>query len=148
MTPPPVAPSALPPGGGAASGPAEPDPRRLHGGGVPASELNRLRWRSRRGLLENDLFLERFFERCAGAVTPNQASGLEALMELPDNDLLDLLLRRTEPQGELARDDVAEALAELRLPPRRPVAAIGPGAAASPGRGDVPETFPHFKERP
>ena len=34
-----------------------------------------------------------------------------ALMDLADNDLLDLLLRRKEPEGELARDDVIEVLA-------------------------------------
>ena len=31
-------------------------------------------------------------------------------MDLSDNDLLDLLLRRKEPDGELLRDDVAQVL--------------------------------------
>ena len=78
--------------------------------------LSKLRWRCRRGLLENDLFIERFFAGRGEAITTTQASGLGALMDLPDNDLLDLLLRRAEPQGDLRRADVAEVLALMRTP--------------------------------
>jgi len=78
--------------------------------------LSKLRWRCRRGLLENDLFIERFFARHAAGLTVRQAQALEALMDLSDNDLLDLLLRRSEPQGALASDDVVELLALLRTP--------------------------------
>ncbi len=78
--------------------------------------LSKLRWRCRRGLLENDLFIERFFTRQQGVITVRQAAGLEALMELPDNDLLDLLLGRTEPQDELDRPEVREVLALMRTP--------------------------------
>jgi len=78
--------------------------------------LSKLRWRCRRGLLENDLFIERFFNRYASTLTESQAEGLRVLMDLSDNDLMDLLLVRKEPQGELARPDVAEVLAMLRTP--------------------------------
>ena len=78
--------------------------------------LSKLRWRCRRGLLENDLFIERFFERHGASLTVEQASGLEALMELGDNDLLDLLLARREPAGELLRDDVVQVLRMMRTP--------------------------------
>ena len=78
--------------------------------------LSKLRWRCRRGLLENDLFVERFFERHGAALTEAQARGLEALMDLADNDLLDLLLARTEPQGDLLRDDVVQVLRMMRTP--------------------------------
>jgi antitoxin CptB len=78
--------------------------------------LSRLRWRCRRGMLENDLFVERFFAGRQGRVTETQAAGLGALMDLPDNDLLDLMLRRTEPAGALRRDDVFEVLALMRIP--------------------------------
>ena len=54
-------------------------------------ELKKLRWRCRRGLLENDLFIERFFQRFESSLTVRQAGGLEVLMDLADNDLLDLL---------------------------------------------------------
>ncbi|MBB4844036.1 antitoxin CptB [Paucibacter oligotrophus] len=76
--------------------------------------LSKLRWRCRRGLLENDLFIERFFDKHAAALTEKQAQGLRELMDLSDNDLLDLLLRRKEPEGELVRADVIEVLALLR----------------------------------
>ena len=74
----------------------------------------RLRWRARRGLLENDLVLERFFERHEAALTDDDVGGLDALLELPDNELLDLILHRAEPQGALAEPAVARVLEMLR----------------------------------
>ena len=79
--------------------------------------LSKLRWRCRRGLLENDLFIERFFNRHALTLTQFQAQGMQVLMDLSDNDLLDLLLARQEPEGELLRDDVVQVLRMLRTPP-------------------------------
>ncbi len=79
--------------------------------------LSKLRWRCRRGMLENDLILERFFARHGERLTERQASALNALMELSDNDLLDLHLgRRTPKQIDIAldRDDVIEVLGQLR----------------------------------
>jgi antitoxin CptB len=84
-----------------------PDPRAL----------NRLRWRCRRGLLENDLLIERFFARHGAALSTGQVSGLERLMDLPDPDLLDLLLRRTELDPSHDRPDVRDVLELLRSPP-------------------------------
>ena len=78
--------------------------------------LSKLRWRCRRGLLENDLFIERFFDRYASGLTVRQAEALGELMDLADNDLLDLLLRRKDPVGELDRPDVQEVLGMLRSP--------------------------------
>jgi antitoxin CptB len=76
--------------------------------------LSKLRWRCRRGLLENDLFIERFFDVHASSLTVRQAEALGALMDLSDNDLLDLLFGRKSPEGELARDDINHLLALLR----------------------------------
>ena len=81
---------------------------------VGERELSKLRWRCRRGLLENDLFVERFFERHGAALTRRQAGALSRLMELSDNDLLDLLLQRKQPEGELATTDVMDVLGMLR----------------------------------
>ena len=78
--------------------------------------LGRLRWRCRRGLLENDLFIERFFALHRDGLTPDQAAGIEALMELSDPDLLDLLLARREPQGALDSATVRMVLGQLRSP--------------------------------
>ncbi len=58
--------------------------------------LSKLKWRCRRGLLENDLLIEKFFQRNEATLSVRQAKGLSDLMELSDNDLLDLLLRRKE----------------------------------------------------
>ena len=76
--------------------------------------LSKLKWRCRRGLLENDLFIERFFARHEASLTLRQAAALNELMDLADNDLLDLLLRRREPEGEINTSDVRQVLQMLR----------------------------------
>ena len=83
---------------------------------APLSErgLSKLRWRCRRGLLENDLFIERFFNRHESRLTVGQARALYVLMDLSDNDLLDLLLRRNELPEESQQEDVQEVLSMLR----------------------------------
>eukprot|EP01038_Epipyxis_sp_PR26KG_P003188 gene3188-biopygen2353 len=78
--------------------------------------LSKLRWRCRRGLLENDLFIERFFATHQDRLTQRHANGLMALMDLSDNDLLDLLLSRQQPEGDLLNDDVVEVLQLMRVP--------------------------------
>jgi antitoxin CptB len=78
--------------------------------------LNRLKWRCRRGLLENDLLIERFFRRFGPSLGARQAEGLQALIDLGDHDLLDLLLGRVQPVGGLDRPVVHEVLAQLRTP--------------------------------
>jgi antitoxin CptB len=83
---------------------------------VDARAMSKLRWRCRRGLLENDLFIERFFARHAEHLTEEEATGLMTLMDLSDNDLLDLLLARSQPTGELERNDVVKVLNMMRLP--------------------------------
>jgi antitoxin CptB len=65
---------------------------------LTSAGLSKLRWRCRRGLLENDVFIERFFNHHADALTVGQARGMYSLMELADNDLLDVLLGRPHTQ--------------------------------------------------
>ena len=82
--------------------------------------LSKLRWRCRRGLLENDLLIEKFFLRFEATLNVRQAKGLNDLMDLSDNDLLDLLLRRKEPDqlSELTAKEsasTAEALEVLSM---------------------------------
>ena len=72
-------------------------------------ELSKLRWRCRRGLLENDLLIEKFFNSHEGTLTVSQAKGMGDLMDLSDNDLLDLLLQRKEPDDLLEADSKASA---------------------------------------
>jgi antitoxin CptB len=83
---------------------------------VDERRLSKLRWRCRRGLLENDLFIERFFRRHEATLTERQARALESLMALADNDLLDLLLARKPLQGDLDTADVHALLTLLRAP--------------------------------
>ena len=83
---------------------------------IDARALSKLRWRCRRGLLENDLFIERFFARHQATLTQSQAQGLLELMDLGDNDLLDLLLARKEPDAELACAEVVQVLRMMRVP--------------------------------
>ena len=61
-------------------------------------ELNRLRWRCRRGMLENDLILERFLDARGEAITDGEIAALDRLLELSDNELWDLLSGRQEPE--------------------------------------------------
>jgi antitoxin CptB len=76
--------------------------------------LSKLKWRCRRGLLENDLFIERFFKQYEAALTVDQAQAMTDLMDLSDNDLLDLLLGRKKPEGALATADVLALLKQMR----------------------------------
>jgi antitoxin CptB len=83
-------------------------------GGLSETERRRLRWRARRGLLENDIILERFLDREGDALDRRDAAALERLLELGDNELLDLLLERAEPRAPLDTEDVKTLLARLR----------------------------------
>jgi antitoxin CptB len=81
-----------------------------------ADVLRRLRWRCRRGLLENDLFIERFFDSHGDNLTTPLVQGLLELMDLSDNDLLDLLLARKEPDAALATPELMQVLSMMRVP--------------------------------
>lgn len=101
-------PGDSPPARGEVAGAPQPDQL------IDQGALSKLKWRCRRGLLENDLIIERFFERHTAALTVRQAGALGRLMELDDNDLLDLLLRRREPQGDINTSEVRQVLEMLR----------------------------------
>ena len=73
-------------------------------------ELKRIRWRSRRGLLELDLVLERFLAQHFDTLDSNQLRAYVRLLDLPDNDFLDVVNGRAdvtdpelEPMVELLR---------------------------------------------
>ena len=58
--------------------------------------LSRLKWHSRRGMLENDIVLTVFFERYEADLDATLAGGLASLLELVDGDLWDLIAARSE----------------------------------------------------
>ncbi|HTT10835.1 MAG TPA: succinate dehydrogenase assembly factor 2 [Burkholderiaceae bacterium] len=78
------------------------------------TERRRLFWRARRGLLENDLILERFLRQEGDTLDRRAAAALEHLLDLGDDELLDLLLGRAEPRAPLDTEDVRTLLARLR----------------------------------
>lgn len=74
----------------------------------------RLRWRARRGLLENDLILTRFLDAHEVSLSDEEVDAFTRLLELPDSELMDFLLVRKEPQGELDLPHVHALLSKLR----------------------------------
>ncbi|WP_420474293.1 succinate dehydrogenase assembly factor 2 [Noviherbaspirillum sp. ST9] len=74
----------------------------------------RLRWRARRGLLENDLIITRFLDVHEATLTDEEVDAFSRLMELADNELMDLLLARKEPSGDADLPHVHALLARLR----------------------------------
>ena len=74
----------------------------------------RLRWRARRGLLENDLILTRFLDAHEEEMTDDEVDALTRLLDLADNPLMDLLLGRVEPEGDVDLPHVRALLAKLR----------------------------------
>ena len=71
------------------------------------TETNRLRWRCRRGLLENDVVLERFLRAHAATLEGERLAAFEALLEYSDGELWDLVSGRAECRdpalGEVVR---------------------------------------------
>lgn len=74
----------------------------------------RLRWRSRRGLLENDLILTRFLDAHESTLTDEDVDALTRILDLTDNNLMSLLLGNDEPKDELDLPHVRTLLARLR----------------------------------
>ncbi len=77
----------------------------------------RLKWRARRGLLENDLMLTRFFQTHEFSMTDEDVSALDSLLALTDNDLLDLFLGRKPPENELNTPVVLRVLSQIQNSP-------------------------------
>lgn len=79
-----------------------------------AEMRQRLRWRARRGMLENDILLSRFLDKNEQQMSDPEVMGLYQLLDLADNELFDLILQRQEPQGALACPAVIQILDKLR----------------------------------
>ena len=77
-------------------------------------ERARLRWRARRGLLENDLIITRFLDRFEAELTAVDVSALSLLFQMDDNELLDVLLARTEPEGVYDTPNIHRLVAQMR----------------------------------
>ena len=63
---------------------------------ITALQLSKLRWRCRRGFLENDLILTRLLERRGANFTTEEHEQLLSLIALDDNDLWEIIAGRTD----------------------------------------------------
>ena len=86
------------------------DPGFRAKGTMDDSALKRLRWRCRRGTLENDLVLDRFLERYGERLSEREVEAFSRLLDYGDNELWDLVSRRSEPGDP----DLVEVVALLR----------------------------------
>ncbi len=66
-------------------------------------DRHRLTWKCRRGLLELDLVLQRFIP----IVRDEDVQPLQALLDLPDNDLWDIIIGRSESYDRRLQETVA-----------------------------------------
>ena len=82
------------------------------------AELYRLKSDARRGLLENDLILQRLFERYGAQLGVEDGKVLSQLLALDDNDLMDLLIGRKDSvptlEKEMQSDSFRIVLQKLR----------------------------------
>lgn len=72
--------------------------------------LERVRWRARRGLLELDIVLARFIDGQYGHLGEEEKQLFEALLDMPDNALWDMIAGRQEA----ARQDQQALLEKIR----------------------------------
>ena len=77
------------------------------------AELYRLKSDARRGLLENDLILQRFFARYGDQLNAEDGKVLGQLLALDDNDLMDLLIGRKETVAALKESADSEVFKRL-----------------------------------
>ena len=60
------------------------------------NELNRIRWRCRRGMLELDIILQRFVDKYYMQLNKTELQHFDILLDLPDNDLWDMIASKKE----------------------------------------------------
>jgi antitoxin CptB len=74
------------------------------------TELARLRWKCRRGMLELDLLLRDFLEHGYPQLDANAQRTFEQLLDYPDAVLLEWLMGRIQPTDR----DVADLVQRIR----------------------------------
>jgi antitoxin CptB len=63
------------------------------------TELQRVRWRCRRGLLELDIIFGRFVDAHYAQLTEAERQTFEVFLDMPDNPLWDLISGRTNAES-------------------------------------------------
>jgi len=74
--------------------------------------LERVRWRARRGLLELDIVLGRFIETYYAQLDEAGQQAFEVLLDMPDNPLWDMIAGRAERGVQEATQSEQQALLE------------------------------------
>ena len=75
-------------------------------------ELERVRWRCRRGLLELDIVLGRFIEARYALLDEAEQRAFDALLDMPDAMLWDMIAGRAERGVQEAAQNAQRALLE------------------------------------
>ena len=79
------------------------------------TEVSRLRWQCRRGMLEVDLLLNRFLDRAYASLSDGEKTHFSALLEYPDQVLVEWLMGRARP-GDPDLDHVVERIRDTFEP--------------------------------
>ncbi|WP_322997246.1 succinate dehydrogenase assembly factor 2 [Castellaniella sp.] len=74
----------------------------------------RLRWRARRGLLENDLIITRFLDLHEAQLSEVDVRALTQLFDMGDNELLDVLLGRSDVSGIYDTPDIRRLVEQMK----------------------------------
>lgn len=77
---------------------------------IQDEEINRMRWASRRGMLELDLVLEPFVAHCYPALAPADRKRYKQLMACEDQDLFAWFLHRNVPADQELAEIVRQIL--------------------------------------
>jgi len=77
---------------------------------IPREVINRMRWASRRGMLELDLVLEPFVVERYSALDEADRLRFQQLLRCEDQDLFAWFLRRERPDDEELRAIVSKVL--------------------------------------
>jgi len=84
---------------------------------ISDEEINRMRWASRRGMLELDLVLQPFVTACYADLDECDRRRFQQLMVCEDQDLFAWFLRRQRPEDEELAVIVSKILEFTRTPP-------------------------------
>ena len=79
-----------------------------------AVELSRLRWQCRRGLRELDALMTGYLETRYAEAPAEEKAAFEAVLALPDPELVDYLLKRQRPESAAIANVVEHILNQDR----------------------------------
>ena len=86
-------------------------------GTIPNEEINRMRWASRRGMLELDLVLEPFVTARYAQLDERDRQRFQQLMLCEDQDLFTWFMGREQPADKELEAIVSEVLKFARTAP-------------------------------